>query len=320
MWRWLQRWLGGKQKPVLGVTSDPEPVEPVVPPPPTLELIAAPGAGKTSFLWASTYMMRRLSMVWPRYVCWPQDDDSEKTFGALHLAMERQELPAAGAPGSTLYLLLREMERWGTRHFCAHDHSDAVFGTRDAGTPAPRPLNWGSPVCWLLNLTDVLDRESHFDRQLDALVRARMRSARALDGDPLRLIVALNKADRLADLPRELRDYLKGDPLAPLVSRREGSAHAEDGGRRREFTFDAGGVAAYLRELAVVHERIAAWLGTTLSGRLLTRRADAHHVTLRFSILSATGADLQVGGKLAIPWQPRRVLDPLFWALELGMR
>jgi hypothetical protein len=139
----------------------------------------------------------------------------------------------------------------------------------------------------------------------------------------LKLVIALTKADRIPNLPHDLRRYLKDDPLATEVkAESELLAHGVKPGDPA-FRFDDRAVQSgesYLNRLWEAHGQIAAWLGSTLAGSLLTRRAGAQHIDLRFCLVSATGSDLRSDGHMEAHWRPYRVLDPLFWALELGSR
>jgi hypothetical protein len=319
MWTFLKEILGIKDPLPPGPQGSglraPEPLWS------SLELLSASQHGKTSFLWALSYMARHLSLFWPKYACWPQDAAMDASFRAMLAALGHRELPGETSASTRLGLSLRDMARWGDRRLFVEDDRDPVFGVAEGAATSPRVVNWGVPVCWLLSLPDLATEEAQVvDLQLDNLIRARMRSARSFEAQPLRLVIALTKADRIPDLPPELRDYLKNDPLAAVV---EAEARFSGGGEepdRPVLHFDERSVHLYLETLGAIHQKVAAWLATTLPGSLLARRADAHHITLRFCLLSATGSDLRSNGHLAIPWRPRRVLDPLFWALELGCR
>jgi hypothetical protein len=266
-------------------------------------------------------MARKLSLFWPEYVCWPQDSADDELFRTMLQAMSHREIPSEGSAPSRLRFDLRGMERWGDRRLFADDDRDPVFGSGDTAPASQREFNWGVPVCWLLSLPDLATENSQVvDHRLDDLIRARLRSARSFEAQPLRLVIALTKADRLSNLPRGLREYLKEDPLAKVVKAEAALLDRGVEPDRPLLHFDSKAVQLYLETLWGAHEQIADWLRTTLTGSLLTRRADAHHITLRFCLVSATGSDLRSNGHLAIPWRPRRVLDPLFWALELGCR
>ena len=294
------------------------------PPPPlwsSLEFFSEPKHGKSSFLWALSYMARNLSLFWPKYACWPEDAVMDAYFRAILGALEQRQLPGETTVAKRLGLSLRGMARWGDRRLFVEDDRDPVFGIPEDAATSSREVNWDVPICWLLSLPDIGPEKAQVvDLQLDNLIRARMRSARSFEAQPLRLVVALTKADRISGLPSDLRDYLKADPLAKIVEAQSAFINDKEKPPRPALHFDERSVHLYLETLGGIHQRIATWFANTLPGSLLAHRADAHHITLRFCLISATGSDLRSNEHLAIPWRPRRVLDPLFWALELGCR
>jgi len=293
-----------------------------------LEILAEPGHGKTSFLWGLTFMLRKLGLVWPDYLCWSPQSDTNQVIKAYHDAMNRREVPAPTLQENIcrLELRLKGMERWGDRRLILEDGWDSVFPSERNANVKKREIDWGSPACWLLSLPDLEGFDAQdLDNRLDTLLRARQASARFLLARPLRLIITLTKADRM-NLPRNLRQYLKLDPLAAMVTAEKELFDPELGPDSRglapghpSIQFDERAVREYLGKLLQVHEEISDWLGSTLTGRLLARRAAQQHVTLRFCLVSATGADLRSDSHLQIPWSPRRVLDPFFWSLEPEM-
>jgi hypothetical protein len=322
MWKFIKKFLGIEDPAPVPPPPLPSSPAPVLPPLwSSLEFFGAPRHGKTSYLWALSYMARNLSLFWPKYACWPQDVAMDASFRAMLGAVDHREIPSETSASTCVGLSLRGMARWGDRRLFVEDDRDPVFGVADGTATNPREVNWGVPVCWLLSLPDLgTDEAQVVDLQLDNLIRARMRSARSFEAQPLRLVIALTKADRIADLPPELREYLKEDPLAAIVEAEALMAAGRGVPDRPALHFDERSVHLYLETLGGIHQKVAAWLATTLPGSLLAHRADAHHIDLRFCLVSATGSDLRSNGHLAIPWRPRRVLDPLFWALELGCR
>lgn len=323
MWAWLEKLLRRTPRPL---TKGKEPPGDEPPPPwkTTLEILASPGHGKTSFLWGLMLMTRRLSGSWPQYAGWSQDPETENSIQSLCQAMINRELPAGDDGDRGYHLLLRSMQRWGDRRLLVKDDRDPVFGRLNGVSPGGREVNWGVPVCWLLSLPDLGDDEVQLiDVRLNNLVRARLQSGWSFEAQPLKLIVALTKADRIPNLPRSLRRYLKDDPLAAEVTSRDGLIAHIPKPALPAFRFDDEAVRlkeSYVDRLWETHGQIASWVGSTLAGSLLARRADAQHIQLRFCLISATGSDLRSDGHLEVNWKPHRVLDPLFWALELESR
>jgi hypothetical protein len=308
--------------------------EPVARPTPALvtpgtETISRPGDGKSSFLWASIYLLRKLGLVWPNYVHWAQDPAHEEAMSGILERMRLREKPLPGGLGcAEIRLLLSGMERWGERHWTYRDQPDAVFSATpeesDAASPA---LNWAKPVIWLVSLPDLANSKTGtagvpFDSLFERVLQARQKVG--FERQRLRIILTLTKADRITDLPRGLRDYLKRDPLAKLVALEDrlverGIGPDHDLVNLADGTLLAPGpLRHYLQGMQQVHEDLRGWLGRSLGGRLLLRRAEAQHVDLRITLCSATGSDLWQDDKLAVGWQPKRVLDATFWAFELS--
>jgi hypothetical protein len=277
---------------------------------PTLEVFGQPGHGKSSYLWSVFYMLRKLNLVWPDYLCWPQDDATEEALKAIHENVHEGRLPPRGAEGNELRydLRLQNMERWGEKKLVVWDWPDPVFSPPDSNGARKETVNWGAPAWWLISLPDLRDVQvEYLDMFFDDLVRKRISQGYPVYSRPLRLVVVLTKGDAIPDLPLPIRDYLKQDPLWKAVS-------AEDFGASP--LLGAEPLRAYLATLSNAHAMIQQWLNSTLHGHMLLRRAAEYHVDLRFAIVSATGSGFVESGKLQFPWTPRRVLDPLFWAME----
>lgn len=313
---WLRH---GREQQNGGITIEPPP-PPLPPPgplPPSLEIFSRSGHGRSSFLMALLFQLRRLNLVWPNYLCWPQDELTEAALKQIHEHVHHGRLPVStiDSEGTRYDLLLQGLERWGRRRLVVWDRPDPVLS--QSQTTLPQDLGWQATACWLLSLADLSAVDLQIlDMTFDDLMRARRRTGHDSASQPLRLVVVLTKADALPDLPLTLRRYLKEDNISMALSANDGLlAESKVGSPLLLRSPDA--LQQYLIGLWRVHEEIQRWMETMLSGQMLVHRAREHHVELRFAIVSATGSGLSTEGLLQIPWSPRRVLDPLFWALEL---
>ncbi|PYQ68316.1 MAG: hypothetical protein DMF53_00395 [Acidobacteria bacterium] len=301
---------------------DPEKTSPgpVLPGPvPTLEVFSQAGHGKSSYLWSLLYMLRKMSIVWPDYLCTPQDEATKEALKGIHESVHGALLPASGpAANKHRYELhLQSMERWGDRKLIVWDWPDPVFAASLDGNRSER-TNWLAPALWLVSLQDLGEvRAEILDMLFDDLMRTRILQGFAAYTRPFRLVVVLTKADAIPNLPPSLRQYLKDDPLRDAVRSEVSLLSPPLPFPSEPLRLKDESLREYLGRLALVHQEIHHWLETTLVGHMLIRRAAAYHVELRFSIVSATGSGLVDGQSLQLPWTPRRVLDPLFWALEL---
>lgn len=317
MCKWLDKLLGREKSVVsLPITPTRWPAEPRMP---TLELVSLPGHGKTSYIWSLLYMLRKMDLLWPGYVCWAQDDATEAAFKSIHHAMHGRELPptTADAEEKRFHVLLRRIEIYGDRRLVIPDRRDGVFSPPVEKSDSASAFNWSAPICWLLSLPDLAGVEAEYlDLMLDELIRARSRSGLSQTSSPLKLIVALTKADRIAELPFALRSELKGDPLWRVLDNQHRTfASSKDTGQP-EAQWSAAALQGYLGRLKTIDATLKAWFGTTLPGRLFVQRAAAHFIDVRFCMVSATGSDPLAKTGLGVPWAPRRVLDPFFFLLD----
>jgi len=305
-----------------GYKPDPEKTPPgpvLLGPVPTLEVFSQTGHGKSSYLWSLLYMLRKMSLVWPDYLCTPQDEATEEALKGIHESVRGACLPASGPTANKhrYELGLQSMERWGDRKLIVWDWPDPVFAASLDGD-RPERTNWLAPALWLVSLQDLGRlRAEILDMLFDDLMRTRIRQGFADYRRPLRLVVVLTKADAIPNLPPSLRQYLKDDPLRDAVRSEVSLLSPPPPFPSEPLRLKEESLRNYLGRLALVHQEIHHWLETTLVGHMLILRAAAYHVDLRFSIVSATGSGLVDGQSLQLPWTPRRVLDPLFWALEL---
>ena len=340
--------------------------------PDNVEIFAMTGHGRTSYLWATVFMLRQLSRVWPNYLCWPLDEatamslleiheklrlgqlperwreaspqadaelpeepeaDAEETANESASESEEDEPAETLAPAPRHALQLRNMNPWGDRHFIVSDRPDVVFNSDRLGQLSARQklVRWDLPVIWLLSLADLDEaRGRHLDLSLDELIRERHAAGEATRERPFKLIVVLTKGDAIPELPYELRSLLKDDPLANKLAAQEGHLfRANDGIDLEPPSQDESrplypeeDPLGYFEARRFIHERIRDWMLSNSSGRSLVRRAEELGIEVKFSLVSATGSgllDTEGGSQLANSWSPRRVLDPYFWALEMGV-
>lgn len=294
----------------------------VMPPPgplPTLEIFSQAGHGKSSYLWAVLYMLRKMNVVWPDYLCWPEDESTDNVLKEIHENVAESRLPIRGAAENKhrYDLRLQNMERWGEKKLIVWDWPDPVFAA-DLNGDRPEKTNWLAPAWWLVSLPDLGEvRAEVLDMLFDDLMRKRIRQGYSVYRSPLRLVVVLTKGDAIPNLPLPLRQYLKDDPLWKAVSSEVSLLSPPASSPSSPLRLGEEPLRLYIGTLMRAHEVIRQWLESTLVGHMLIRRAAEYQVDLRFSIVSSTGSGLVEGQDLQVPWTPRRVLDPLFWALEL---
>ncbi len=150
----------------------------------------------------------------------------------------------------------------------------------------------------------------HMSLLLDSYTETLVECPRSADlHGRLELIVVFTRAEHAHSLPPVVRNYLLKDPLWTFLA-----PHATH--RAGQVSFDDRRLSEYLRGMAITHQHLATWLTGLDGGANFMRLARDYGVRVRLTLVSATGADpleaTVIGG-----WQPHRVLDPLFWALDL---
>ncbi len=309
-------------------TTEPTPVAYL----PSLEVVSLPGHGKTSYIWALLYTLRRIDFLLPEYACWPENEETSAAIVRLHEAIGAQRLPRSSKGNAEEWyrLLLRRVGPYGARPLTLRDRSDALFSpdltaeTEDEmemedHPPVHEAYTGAQTVCWLLSLADLANEETDvLDLRLDRLIDASRRSQPSTLTVPLKLILAFSKADRLADLPAGLRGELKDDPVWQAMA---AEAQVQTWAGRRGQTPSWGEVAfkSYLERMWGIHLTLQAWFCRTTSGRLFMERARARQVEVRFAMVSATGGDALGKSNLGMPWAPRRVLDPIFFSFSFDL-
>lgn len=80
---------------------------------------------------------------------------------------------------------------------------------------------------------------------------------------------------------------------------------------------DDAAMEDYLATMGEVSDQIQAWLyAKSEYGKHFIRTAEQRKISLRFTVISSTGAPVPVDRPMTERLAPRRVLDPYFWALE----
>lgn len=130
------------------------------------------------------------------------------------------------------------------------------------------------------------------------------------------IVVVVPKVDRLRNqLPQELLHYVDTDPLLPVT---QGSA--------TRAIHDSRKMAEYMEILNRVGKGVRDWFVQQPGGSLFCDHAEQNHITLRFSLINCIPSGVELGKdandrtvyKPIGLLEPRRVLDPLFLALELN--
>jgi hypothetical protein len=263
--------------------------------------------GKTTYLSELTLLLERSASVIPSM--WYETLDKE-SFNAIRNMRDTQDRTAPETPvGSSRPLLIRvhDMGDLGSHCLILHDLAGESFEVPDKvgeSAPALRQVN---TVWFLVSLSNLeKDHPRRTILELLTVYLAGMEELR-IDVRGTNLIVVYTKADEVSLFPEDLRDYLIRDPLTPLA---------------QTETWADGvpelAIGPYQKEMLRVSDRLEELTRLRVPhGALFINRVHAKGMNLVFSLVSALGQKPDPSGVLGHEKAPRRVIDPLIWALTL---
>lgn len=279
--------------------------------------------GKSMFLDVLRIMlMESMYAFWPDYSHGAATDLDQQHENILRL--ERQNgLPPGATPKrdrsqNEVYITrLQNMERWGSRQMVIMDQPGENFETMEKIPAEEIPYLVGTRTTFMMiSLSDIDEARSSgnikggtsIDQLLQNYITTMARFNVDLSEDRRNLIVVLTKADKLDSLPANLRNYLELDEVY------QASVQTTDNNLLQGVK-----LSEYIEKLDRVSKAIEQWLQADpfpqrLGGRAFVRIARQNNIHTRYTLISATGQDIDQGG---VQIAPRRVLDPFFWALEL---
>jgi hypothetical protein len=214
-------------------------------------------------------------------------------------------------PGSTqkrernqneVYILsLTHMPRWGSRFLVLMDHAGEIFDPLYLKMEDIPFLQHTPVTIFLLSLPD-LEKDG---RRVNDLLNSYITSLEAYGVNFARerrqLIIVFSKADTIANLPRELHDYLNADTI--YMSLRN---------HRQNLRMGEAEIVAYIQQMVRINHITEQWVRSVRGGPAMINMLRDRGITACFTVMSATGHPLADGTEPS----PRRVLDPFFWVME----
>jgi len=277
--------------------------------------------GKTAYLSALTLMLMKMTKIWPRYAWSAATDASQRRVQEVNTNIRRGIMPQATPLGTDecYIMMLREMDPWGGRALLIRDCPGEVFdGMHIPVEQAPFLLR-ARTVYMFISLPDLLDQGTArsegrtMDMLMNNYIDTLTRSGVRLRKEERRVIVVLTKGDLIRDLSPELREYLANDVLWAAVN--SASPERMIAGTRQDGV--GGFMERYLVRMQLAHRAIRRWLERDIMSQNFIRLAETYKIDFRFSITSSTGSPVEANNAMQVTWEPRRVLDPFFWGLEL---
>ncbi len=312
----------GKELPVLYM----QPVKTLSPFP--VQVFGWSQHGKSAYLTALTMMLMKMNRIWRSFTWEAVTEASLNKVREVNIHERHGEMPAQTQYGmdDCYVMLLRKMEPWHNRALLVRDCPGEIFAGINVPLEQAPFLHRARTIFMFASLPDLLDPEaenrSFEGRTMDMLMTSFFNTLKS-NGIQLRgrrVVMVLTKADRIPDLPPGLRSYLIDDIVW------EASNSPEPERVLRNFLQDLPvvSVSAFMERYIVGMEAtdaaIRRWLTLDHHAQNFIGLAKDYGVDLRLCLTSATGAHVSPGSGLSQRWEPRRVLDPFFWALELDRK
>jgi hypothetical protein len=282
-------------------------------PPFFVQMFGWSAAGKTTFISALTLMLVRMSEVWPRYTWSAATDGSHRKVREMNAYFAKGIMPQITSlgPQEIYIMMLRHMELFGGRSLVLRDCAGEVFDTMEIPLEqAPYLLNTPTTLM-LISLPDLPYAGGRtIEMLLTNYLNTLMKHGVDFDRERRKLVVVLTKADLIPNLPIGLRYYLLADSLWAAMYKKEPVEHVDTA-----TVLDATAMYDYLKTMKQVSDKIRDWIQQDASGKAFVRLAESKNLEMRFSLISSTGGAVSEGNTAPVTLSPKRVLDPLFWAL-----
>lgn len=269
-------------------------------------------SGKTVFLSALTLILMKMSKIWPRFAPSAATNTTVQKMREINQYLTTGIMPPATQLGEqeVYVMILRNMERWGGRTLVTRDCAGEYFDSLEVPIEqAPYLIN--APTTFMLvSLSDMKDFGGRtIDMLMNNYINTLMKHGVDFKRTRRKLVVVLSKGDKIEGLPNNLRNYLVNDPLWAAVNSTSTIPYLDD-----------AGMQDYIETMTRVSDTLREWLRQRAEGSAFVQLAESKQIDVRYALISSTGADVANDGRLTSALEPRRVLDPYFWALELQSR
>lgn len=295
-------------------------------PPLFLPMMGLPDAGKTAFLFAATIAVVGATEFWQDFLFYPCTDETDAFIIAARRAIAEGRLPDTTPEleyQKAYVLQMLNLPRWGNRTWVIRDVPGEHFNRRVI-PPEQVPFVVNATTAFLFfdfnqgNANAGNAPAAPEERTIDYVLRSYVfglqeHGVNFRRNTGRKIVVVLTKANQL-NLPPHLMKYLVEDEHWD----RELRARLTNGSRY----FDDKAMAVYMERLSRVSAELSDWVRQQPGGELLHSTARDNHLDLHFCMITSIPCGVERVGQDFVPrgkWQnPFRILDPLYWALELN--
>jgi len=275
-----------------------------------IQLMGLTGVGKTAFLDMLRITLYGMDKVWPGFFLQPITQIDFEHRPTLILYRQNGQLDGATNmrernQNEAFIMGANNMPRWGSHFLVMMDHAGEQFRPLKINTIDVPFLKHVPVTIFLLSLDDLMYMGKSVDDLLNSYITTMNSIGVNFRKERREIIFVINKADRIPHLLPELRDYLLHDNIYQKT--RNPRINDPMGEEENKI---------YLQWMEYIDGLTRAWISqNVLGGPALLNMLLTYNINAHFTIMSATGHDINVGGAILAPL-PRRVLDPFFWVME----
>ena len=277
-------------------------------------------AGKSSFLMMVIMMLDRAYQIWGDYEFEALTEETHRAVKKARIAVKKHELPQSTPieVGDTYLCHLLGLPRWGSRTWIVRDVPGEDFEKFTIPAKQSSFVSKAQTALLFLDPAGHLEEAGNSTKRrgeglsmedlIKAYTKALTSQGQSFKTDCGRkVIVVITKGNHVQNLPEKIRDYLEKDVLQKPFS----------SGLDRVILTDAY-MADYMAKLTNVSRDIREWLSNQPGGLAFLQHAKNNHIELRFCIVAAIPSGVDEKNVPLAGMNPLRILDPLFWALELN--
>lgn len=283
-------------------------------PPFFLQVLGESQMGKSVFLQSTTLNLYNMNRFWPLndkggsspYTSIPLTEETRVYRGDVLKFQQDGKLPeATQLTLQQAYIMeLKNMRRWGSRTLVMRDIAGNAMETIEFKTEYLPYFLYVPVTVMMFSPTDLIAKpEQPMDNLMTGFITTLASNKRDYKKDYRRVVVTISKADKLGNLPNELNEYLESDPFrlnAPSI------------------VADHLYMSNYMNKLEHISEVVKNYISEKVpGGNQFLAQAELYNVKLVFCIISSTGSNPRMENNKITSVDPKRVLDPLFWGLDL---
>lgn len=271
------------------------------------------GHGKTVYLSLLMSLIEKIAYIWPGSYSRPLNDDALE-----HIRECREKIKEGVMPVKTVQLAdfptpvltqLKSMKRWEDRCLIIHDLAGEDYSTIQSTSESGQFIKFAPTSLFLISLSEI-GKSGNYNSISDLFhiyISALERMNASISGR--NIIIVYTKADMLDNLPERVYQYLTDDILW------------DDLLQRKRLSFSDSYMESYIQFMNYISNQLRDYTIEKIdTGLQLISSAEDMGINLRFCATSALGSATNSQNAMTVPITPKRILDPLFWMLEMDLR